>query len=111
MKYAKRVDGNHAQIRDGLRKAGYRVRDHSALGDGIPDLCVLAVAPLGISLHLEVKDPNNPNKARHQLTDAEKEWMYFNGWNTRKVFTLDEALAAITQFKREVSCMLTKPTA
>ena len=40
-KYAKRVDGNHDQIRDTLRSIpGFVVEDTSKMGDGFPDLVV-----------------------------------------------------------------------
>jgi hypothetical protein len=39
--YARAVDGNHAVIRDGLRKVpGVRVVDTSRAGSGVPDLFV-----------------------------------------------------------------------
>lgn len=105
-RYAKKVDGNHSEIRNGLRKLGWTVRDYSAQGDGVPDLCVQIL--FGYSLFLEIKDPNNPNKARHELTKAEKEWMEFNASITRKVFTLEEALRVLAEYKKELLCMLSR---
>ena len=35
-RHAKRTDANHADIRDGLRKAGYVVIDTSYIGNGYP---------------------------------------------------------------------------
>lgn len=104
MRHAKRVDGNHKEIRDGLREAGYRVRDHSACGDGIPDLCVM-VAP-GYSLHLEIKDPEQAklDKRKGELTKAETEWWAFNCSITRKVFTLEEALRVLAEYREELGC-------
>lgn len=99
MRYDKRIDGNHKEIREGLRKAGYKVRDQGRLGGGVPDLCVL-VKP-GLSLHLEVKDPTKPPSAT-KLTVEEEEWMEFNAWNTRVVFSLHEALQFINDFKKSV---------
>ncbi len=40
MRRARRVDSNHAEIRDGLRQAGADVTDLSGIGGGIPDLIV-----------------------------------------------------------------------
>ena len=99
MRFAKRTDTNHKDIRDGLRTCGFDVRDHSGAGGGIPDLCVMVLP--GISLHLEVKDPTKP-KEDTELTKQEKEWFRYNGWNSRVVFTLAEAIIAIRQFKEEV---------
>lgn len=104
MRFARRTDANHAEIRDGLRECGFEVEDNSGVGHGVPDLCVLINERLGISLHLEVKDPK-ASKASHELTKAEQRWARYNGWNTRKVFTLDEALAAIHSFRKEVACI------
>ena len=39
-RWARRVDRNHAAIREGLRKLGYTVWDTSRLGGGFPDLLV-----------------------------------------------------------------------
>lgn len=100
MPYARRTDRNHADVRDGLRRCGFSVEDYSGLGGGVPDLCVM-VKP-GVSLFLEVKDPKAP-KERHALTKAEEIWFKYNGWNTRKIFSLEEALSAIHQFKRELA--------
>lgn len=40
---ARRVDENHAEIRDALRARGYSVEDLSGAGSGCPDLMVGAV--------------------------------------------------------------------
>ena len=40
MRRARRVDSNHAEIRDGLRQAGADVTDLSGIGGGIPALIV-----------------------------------------------------------------------
>lgn len=91
-RYAKRVDANHSEIRDGLRKCGYTVADYSRLGGGVPDLCVRIRT--GASLFLEVKVMGE------KLTKAEEEWMEFNSSVTRVVFSLEEALAVVMQYKR-----------
>ena len=41
MSYAKKVDANHGEIRDGLRALGYQVVDTSKHGAGFPDLIVI----------------------------------------------------------------------
>ena len=38
--WAKRTDGNHAEIRDAMRKAGAEVEDLSGSGKGMPDTLV-----------------------------------------------------------------------
>lgn len=53
MGYRKRVDANHAVIRDALRKLGWFVRDCSAVGNGFPDL--IAVRGGRVRL-IEIKD-------------------------------------------------------
>ena len=40
MRRAARVDNNHGEIRDGLRKLGFSVFDSSGMGRGFPDLVV-----------------------------------------------------------------------
>ena len=60
--YARRVDGNHAEIVKALRKVGGRVLDLSRVGGGCPDLLV---AFRGRNVLLEVKQPGeSPNKAQ-----------------------------------------------
>jgi len=55
MTYARKVDTNHAEIRDGLRAAGYQVVDTSKFGAGFPDLIV--IDPSGAMVLLtEVKE-------------------------------------------------------
>lgn len=89
MRHAKRVDANHAEIRDGLRADGWDVLDLSDCGNGIPDLCV--GHPFGFEpLFLEVKDGKKPPSARG-LTAAEKNWQRFCGAITVTVLSLEEA--------------------
>lgn len=92
MRHAKRVDANHAEIRDGLRADGWDVLDLSDCGNGIPDLCV--GHPFGFEpLFLEVKDGKKPPSAR-ELTAAEKNWNRFCGSITVTVLSLEEAKEA-----------------
>lgn len=105
MRHARKTDSNHAAIRDGLRQLGWRVRDYSGVGDGVPDICVMIY--FGVSMFLEIKDPSKDPSAR-KLTDAEKEWANYNGWNTRTVLTLEEAHAALLTFREEVKCMMSQ---
>lgn len=94
MRFAKRTDDNHAEIRDGLRAAGYPVLDLSGCGNGIPDLSVL-IAP-GVSLFLEVKDGNKAKSAQ-KLTEKEEAFMEHWKQHTRVVNSLEAALRVITE--------------
>lgn len=96
MRHAKRVDGNHAHVRDGIRAAGYPVLDLSGCGDGVPDLAVM-IAPCK-SVLLEVKDGSKVPSAQ-KLTDAEQVWFAFNGSISRVVNSLPAALAVIKEFE------------
>ena len=55
MMYAKRTDGNHAEIRNAMRKAGAEVEDLSGSGRGMPD--TLVYTPDGRLLLVEIKMP------------------------------------------------------
>lgn len=92
MRYAKKTDRNHSEIRDGLRKDGWAVYDLSDRGKGVPDLAVLLLD--GRSLFLEVKDGLKP-KSEQKLTSAQTEWWMFFGYMTEKVTSLDEAREAV----------------
>jgi hypothetical protein len=98
MRYGARTDANHAEIRNGLRKCGFTVEDYHKLGRGVPDLCVL-IRP-GYSLLLEVKMPGE------KLTEAEEKWVKFHASITRTVFSLEEAIRVINEYKARLSCML-----
>jgi hypothetical protein len=56
-RYAKKVDVNHQEIRDGLRQLGFEVLDTSALGNGMSDL---VVAVDDVTYFIEIKNGNNP---------------------------------------------------
>ena len=89
MRYAKKVDKSHGDIRDGLRLHGYEVLDLSAVGGGVPDLAVRITN--GRSLFLEVKD-SKIKKAEQALTKDQETWWYYNHEITRVVQTIEEAL-------------------
>ena len=58
MSYAKQVDKNHGDIRDGLRELGFQVEDTSRVGKGFPDLMVGGVhrcTGMGVIVLVEVK--------------------------------------------------------
>ena len=101
VRHAKRVDANHAEIRDGLRALGYDVLDLSDVGGGIPDLCLRHpnhYAPL----FLEVKDGNKPPSAR-VLTESEREWFRYCGAITLMVLSLDEAIEVVSRWLKETT--------
>jgi hypothetical protein len=54
LRYARKVDGNHAQLKADLRAKGYNVTDFSALGGGAADLYVSDGAR---GLWIEAKNP------------------------------------------------------
>jgi len=81
MTWRRRVDRNHAEIRDGLRRCGYSVWDCSRFGDGFPDL-LLRVG--GAVLLLEVKMP------REGLTPKEEAFGAI--FPVHVVHSLEEAL-------------------
>jgi hypothetical protein len=68
MRRPRRTDGNHATIRDTLRRCGCVVEDLSDVGRGIPDLLVLT--PKGRVLLVEVKDGSQP-PSKQRLTEEE----------------------------------------
>jgi hypothetical protein len=83
-RYAKRVDGNHHEIIQGLRDCGYYVKDTSKYGDGFPD-CIVRGG--GRVVMLEIK------QGSAKLTDAEKEFHEaFYGLGLHVVRTLEQAL-------------------
>lgn len=68
---ARRTDSNHSALMADLRKAGFRVRDTSAVGQGFPDLVIFR-PDCGVLL-VEVKDGDKP-PSRRKLTAAELEF-------------------------------------
>lgn len=92
MRYAKRTDENHAEIRDELRRQGYEVFDFSAVGGGVADLAVRVSVTM--SAWLEVKKDR-----KEKLTDKEVifKMLWFDCY--RVVTTVDEAVTAIEQIK------------
>lgn len=97
-RFAKRVDANHSEIRDGLRKLGYSILDLSGAGYGVPDIAVLIIPRK--CLFIEIKDGQKV-KSKQELTKAEEEWFRFNGHNTVVANSFEAAVAAINKFKGE----------
>lgn len=89
MRRAARVDANHAQIRDGLRRLFWTL-DLSRCGAGVPDLLVWAFGRL---VFLECKIPKGG-----RLTEAQKTWHAAareRGVPVYVVHSLEEALDAL----------------
>lgn len=82
----KKIDTNHSEIVDGLRKEGCEVLSLASLGHGVPDLLVLSNGKLYL---LEVK------YMKRKLTPCQlvlkEKWN--SVWNT--VRTLEEALRTV----------------
>lgn len=95
-KYARRVDRNHSEIRDGLRAEGWDVMDLSGAGDGIPDLCINLQpgGKIGRPHFIECKDGKKPPSAR-KLTEAQEQWRKYCGHVTTTVTSLEEAKQAL----------------
>jgi hypothetical protein len=91
-RHARRVDANHSQIRDELRRLGWSVGDLSGAGDGVPDL-VVRISP-GFPHFLEIKDGGKPLSAQ-ALTAKQEIWHSYAHFVTSKVRTLEEAVDAL----------------
>jgi hypothetical protein len=89
MSYARRTDANHAEIREGLRRCGYRVFDVHSL-PGRLDLDVLAKS--GLIVPVEVKQPGEG------LTEKEQTYLAF--WPGIVVYSVDDALEKLAKFDR-----------
>lgn len=71
MRRAPRLDSNHAEIVEALKRAGVRVRSMAAVGDGFPDLLCGFRDTLVL---LEVKDGSRPPSER-KLSQSEAEFV------------------------------------
>ena len=90
------TDANHAAIRDGLRKLGHWVQDLAGVGDGCPDLMVVAMrgdartesAPVWLELKV----------GKGKLRASQLDWRAraeARGIRVATVRSLDEALRAL----------------
>ena len=82
MKRFGKVDRNHADIVDALRKCGWLVRSLASQGDGFPDLVVARGAVVRL---VEVK------AGRGSLTGAQQQFMA-DGWPVTIVRSVDDVL-------------------
>ncbi len=93
MRRAARTDNNHADIRDGLRDAGYEVDDTHSLGDGFADIVVESKAMNSMFIHLEIKSLGG------KLTPAETEYHELHKRAPLKiVYSLEGALLVMEQY-------------
>jgi Holliday junction resolvase len=86
MRRAARVDGNHSEIVDALRKCGASVLDLSRVGEGCPDILV---GMLGRNVLLEIKTAKGA--IRPQQREVLEAWR----GEAYIVRSVDEALQAI----------------
>lgn len=84
----KRVDANHAEIRDGLRDLGYLVDDTSSFGRGFPDLLVGDKCEHFVLLEIK-SDGSDLNKRQREFFAR---WFDYPRYVVR---SLDEALAVL----------------
>ena len=87
--YARRKDGNQAEIEDALTKAGYRFLDLSKAGCGVPD--ILALSKCGASVFLEIKMPGE------KLTEAERRWQQTYTGLCYVIFSAEDALDKLSE--------------
>ena len=92
MTRAHRTDNNHAEIRDGLREAGWWVWDTHDMGNGFPDL--IALNSSGRFVLLEVKSPGG------KLTSDERDFFLtlidqFHANDLYVVYDLQQATTAL----------------
>lgn len=71
MRRAARIDDNHREVVEALRRVGCRVQSLATIGKGCPDLLVLS--PYSQRLHLlELKDGRKAKSARKLTEDEER---------------------------------------
>jgi len=93
MTHARRVDNEHAKIRDTLRASGYCVIDTHALGFGFPDL--LVVGKCGLVVLMEIKTPGE------KLDAAEIKFHAAYTGRICIVYSVDEAQEVMYAFDKE----------
>ena len=86
---AKRVDLNHAEIRESLRSHGYTVFDTHDMGGGFPDLVVKSKTHINVLVEIK--------RAGEALT--EKEVTFFNEWGFSPLEIFYSSEDALTKMK------------
>jgi hypothetical protein len=105
MRRAARVDGNHGEIIDTLRKAGCTVLDMSRLGNGAPDI---ALGYGGLTMMAEIKDGSkSPSKRR--LTPDEQKWADMWTGGCALILSPSDALEAANTLRRWAMMLRTMP--
>lgn len=93
MRFAARIDPNHADIVQALRAAGCTVLELKRAGKGVPDLLVGA---RGETYLLEVKAPGRLSAGAKRSLERQQQWA--GAWRGRPVAfvtSVDEALQAV----------------
>ena len=88
--YARKVDANHKAISSYFTRLGCMV--HQTIGDWD-----LTVTRMGVVALIEIKDPASPNLKRRNRGDK----LLDDGWPIRKVMTLADVMAVVTQMGKE----------
>lgn len=95
MRTAAKVDANHAEIMEGLRKKGIAVKSTAPLGKGVPDLLA---SYRGVTVWFEVKQPGEkPNAAQVEFLSTWPGLAYV-------VESADEAHRLIVEAARPCAC-------
>lgn len=88
---AKKIDKNHGEIVNALRKAGATVQSLAGVGDGCPDLLV---GYRGVNYLIEVKDGSKiPSKQK--LTADQIKWHLLWGGMVKIAKNVEEAFEII----------------
>ncbi len=95
MRRAARIDDNHKDIRDALRKMGATVYDMSGVGRGFPDLLVTGK---GRDRWVEVKD-GDKCPSEQALTPAQAD--LHAKWNGAPIWILTSVDQAVTWWLQE----------
>ena len=89
MRRAAKVDRNHTEIVEALRKVGATVVSLAAVGHGVPDLLV---GLGGKTMLMEIKDGKKRPSERHLTPDQEK---FFAAWQGGPLAVIDSVDAAL----------------
>jgi len=91
MRLRAKVDRNHAEVVEALRKAGASVQSLAQIGHGVPDLLVATRNGMWL---MEIKD-GKKSPSKRLLTEDEFEWH----WNWKQpvyvVYSVAEALEVL----------------
>lgn len=88
---AAKVDRNHAEIVDALRKVGCAVQSLAPIGKGCPDVLV---SRSGCMWLMEIKDGSKPPSGR-RLTDDQVRWHTAWGAPVYVVASVEQALEVV----------------